>query len=158
MRHENMCCLIVDKQTFSQVVADINNVQVISVPLTEEFHLPVDEVYIYICSLVLTSVYMIVIRNSHFSLSGWKSGKLFIWNILLLLFSVHFSFSKFWFHFYYYLWLFPYKWMNDTITGWVLLVEKFQRKKINPFILMSDQNTISFLKVSIQYQADKWFE
>ena len=61
-----MCCLIVDKQTFSQVVADINNVQVISVPLTEEFHLLVDEVYIYICSLVLTSVYMIVIRNSHF--------------------------------------------------------------------------------------------
>lgn len=155
MRHENICCLIVDKQTFSQVVADINNVQVISVPLTEEFHLPVDEVYIYICSLVLTSVYMMVT----FSLSGWKSGKLLIWNILLLLlFSVHFSFSKFWFHFYYYLWLFPYKWMNDTITGWVLLVEKFQRKKINPFILMSDQNTISFLKVSIQYQADKWFE
>ena len=32
MRHENICCLIVDKQTFSQVVADINNVQVISVP------------------------------------------------------------------------------------------------------------------------------
>ena len=155
MRHENTCCLIVDKQTFLQVVADINNVQVISVPLTEEFHLPVDEVYIYICSLVLTSVYMMVT----FSLSGWKSGKLLFWNILLLLlFSVHFSFSKFWFHFYYYLWLFPYKWMNDTITGWVLLVEKFQRKKINPFILMSDQNTISFLKVSIQYQADKWFE
>lgn len=66
MRHENICCLIVDKQTFLQVVADINNVQVISVPLTEEFHLPVDEVYIYICSLVLTSVYMMVIRNSHF--------------------------------------------------------------------------------------------
>ena len=51
MRHENTCCLIVDKQTFLQVVADINNVQVISVPLTEEFHLPVEEVYIYIRSL-----------------------------------------------------------------------------------------------------------
>ena len=161
MRHENICCLIVDKQTFSQVVADINNVQVISVPLTEEFHLPVDEVYIYICSLVLTSVYMMVIRNSHFftlRLKKWEVTYLKYLLLLLLLFSVRFSFSKFWFHFYYYLWLFLYKWMNDTITGWVLLVEKFQRKKINPFILMSDQNTISFLKVSIQYQADKWFE
>lgn len=74
MRHENICCLIVDEQTFSQVVADINNVQVISVPLTEEFHLPVDEVYIYICNLVLTSVYMMVIRNSHFFTHAEKVG------------------------------------------------------------------------------------
>lgn len=90
MRHENICCLIVDKQTFLQVVADINNVQVISVPLTEEFHLPVDEVYIYICSLVLTSVYMMVIRNSHFftlRLKKWEVTYLKYFVVVIVLSS-----------------------------------------------------------------------
>ena len=31
---------------FSQVVADINNINIISVPLTEEFQLPVEKVTI----------------------------------------------------------------------------------------------------------------
>ena len=90
MRHENTCCLIVDKQTFLQVVADINNVQVISVPLTEEFYLPVDEVYIYICSLVLTSVYMMVIRNSHFftlRLKKWEVTYLKYFVVVIVLSS-----------------------------------------------------------------------
>ena len=90
MRHENICCLIFDEQTFSQVVADINNVQVISVPLTEEFHLPVDEVYIYICNLVLTSVYMMVIRNSHFftlRLKKWEVTYLKYFVVVIVLSS-----------------------------------------------------------------------
>ena len=70
MRHENICCLIVDEQTFSQVVADINNVQVISVPLTEEFHLPVDEVYIYLYEvyIYLYEVYIFMQFSLNFSL------------------------------------------------------------------------------------------
>ena len=135
------------KGTFLQVVADINNVQVISVPLTEEFHLPVDEVYIYICSLVLTSVYMMVIRNSHFftlRLKKWEVTYLKYFVVVIVLssffiFQVLVSFL-----------LLPLivpiqinEINYDTITGWTLLVEKFQRKKINPLTPMRDQNTIS---------------
>ena len=96
--------------------------------------------------LVLTSVYMMVIRNSHFftlRLKKWEVTYLKYFVVIVLssffIFQVLVSFL-----------LLPLivpiqinEINYDTITGWTLLVEKFQRKKINPLTPMRDQNTIS---------------
>ena len=96
--------------------------------------------------LVLTSVYMMVIRNSHFftlRLKKWEVTYLKYFVVIVLssffIFQVLVSFL-----------LLPLivpiqinEINYDTITGWMLLVEKFQRKKINPLTPMRDQNTIS---------------
>ena len=96
--------------------------------------------------LVLTSVYMMVIRNPHFftlRLKKWEVTYLKYFVVIVLssffIFQVLVSFL-----------LLPLivpiqinEINYDTITGWTLLVEKFQRKKINPLTPMRDQNTIS---------------
>ena len=96
--------------------------------------------------LVLTTVYMMVIRNSHFftlRLKKWEVTYLKYFVVIVLssffIFQVLVSFL-----------LLPLivpiqinEINYDTITGWTLLVEKFQRKKINPLTPMRDQNTIS---------------
>ena len=96
--------------------------------------------------LVLTSVYMMVIRNSHFFTLRLKK-----WEVTYLKYFVVIVLSSF-FIFqvlvsYLLLPLIVPIQINeinyDTITGWPLLVEKFQRKKINPLTPMRDQNTIS---------------
>ena len=95
---------------------------------------------------VLTSVYMMVIRNPHFftlRLKKWEVTYLKYFVVIVLssffIFQVLVSFLL--------LPLIVPIQINDinydTITGWTLLVEKFQRKKINPLTPMRDQNTIS---------------